>query len=221
MKLKKFLEATDGQITGGTDFQWKCYGPSAQYMDVSDIDNVEVGSCVFDSKTKKVYEITVDVYKDNVAYRWVDPTYEFALFEEALERHLNTENAYDDVDYTKITSSSEILELLHKIVHKTYVHSHRSLVESVDSEIKNNEKIIAEHKENVPEAAPDTEYSVKIHVIQQLDVMANSMEDATEKAKMFTSGMKPGQHVEGVHWMDSYFSREEVSRELVVEHFKE
>lgn len=211
MKLNKFLEAADGQITGGTEYQWKCYGPDARYMDISNIDNDEIGSCVFDSKTKKVYEVTADVYDDNVAYRWIDPKYEDAYLTECAERNIIPESAYDYTNYTKITSSSEILELVHKIVHKTYVHSHCPPEERIDEVIK----------ENIEESAVEDEYTVKVHVVQIFDVRANSMEEAAQKARTFASGMKPSLHIDGISWMDSYFSKEEVSRELVVKQYKE
>ena len=39
MFLQEFLAASDGHVSGGSEFMWKCYGPDARFMDISDIDS--------------------------------------------------------------------------------------------------------------------------------------------------------------------------------------
>lgn len=211
MKLNKFLEAADGQITGGSEYQWKCYGPDARFMDVSDIDNNEVGSCIFDSKTKKVYEVTANVYEDDVVYRWIDHKYESMYYDEADSRGVNPVQAYDDVVYTIENDEDKILELVHKIVHKTYVHSHQDTTEEMTP------PMAAE----MLESKEQTEYSVKITRTDSFDVRATSMEDAVEKAKNFVRSFAPTNRGDSVSWMDNYFTKEEVARNLVTETFED
>lgn len=216
MKLKRFLEAADGQITSGSEYQWKCYGENARYIDVSNIDNQAVGSAIFDSKTKKVYEVTAEVNEDNVVYRWIDLEYKNALREESVNREVDWLIAYDNVAYTDC-DDDEILDLLHKIIHKTYVHEHyhRPLGESLESAIENNERVIQEQ-------TPEKEFKVKITVVHEFDVKAHTMEKATEKAKEFVSGFKPiNSGLNQVCWLDTYNTKEEVARNLVSETYEE
>ena len=223
MKLNKFLESADGQIIGGSEYQWKCYGPDARFMDVSDIDNHEVVNAVFDSKTKKVYEVTAHVYEDDVAYRWVDPKYASALFDEAIERGLDSSDAYDDVHYTEVDDADEILELVHKLVHKTYVHSHADCLNSA-GQCAAPESCQCEDatEERHNDAKDKTEYTVKITRTDEFDVRATSMEDAVEKAKNFVRSFAPTNNgLEQVSWLDNYFTKEEVIRNLVTETYED
>lgn len=122
MKLKKFLKAVDGYVCGGSEYQWKCF-PNAQFMDVSDLDGNEIGGCIFSRTDQTVYQVEVHVYDDEVAYRWIDPKWSLEYGIEAEQRNVSKFNAYDDVDFTQVESEKEILDLLHSVIHKTYVHS--------------------------------------------------------------------------------------------------
>lgn len=122
MKLKKFLKAANGRICGGTEYQWDCF-PNGQYTDVSDLDGNEVGGCIYNRLTMKVYQVEVHVYDDQVSYRWTHPEWEQAYYDEANRRNVDGDNAYDDVQYNLIDDEDEILHLLTEVVHMTYVHS--------------------------------------------------------------------------------------------------
>lgn len=123
MKLKKFLKAADSRISGGSDYLWSCF-PDGQFIDVSNIDGKEVGGCIVSRKTQEVYQIEVSVEEDNVVYRWTSPDYIVEYGIEADRRKIDKFIAYDNVRYTDIDDDDEILDLVHRIVHMTYVHSH-------------------------------------------------------------------------------------------------
>jgi hypothetical protein len=122
MKLIDVLQAAKGRVSGGSEFQWKCWD-DAQFMDLSDIDGEEIAGCVFNRKTHDVYSVEAHVYDDKISYRWVDPDWKQALKDEANARGIDNKNAYDDVPFIKVKHEDEILSLLTHIVHKTYVHS--------------------------------------------------------------------------------------------------
>ena len=122
MKLKKFLKAANGRICGGTEYQWDCF-PNGQYTDVSDLDGNEIGGCIYNRLSMKVYQVEVHVYDDEVSYRWTNPEWEQAYEDEASKRNVDPINAYDHVNYTIIDDEDEILHLLSEVVHMTYVHS--------------------------------------------------------------------------------------------------
>lgn len=128
MKLKKFLKAANGRICGGTEYQWECF-PNGQYTDVSDLDGNEVGGCIYNRLSMKVYQVEVHVYDDQVSYRWTHPEWKQAYYDEAEARGVDSRTAYDDVDFTDVFEEEDILKLLTEIVHLTYVHS-KPLVDS-------------------------------------------------------------------------------------------
>jgi hypothetical protein len=123
MKLKKFLKAADSRVCGGSVFQWDCFGLNAQFMDVSDLSGEEIGGCIFDRETQQVYQVEAYVNSDSVAYRWTDPEWVDAYKDECATRKVSKTKAYDDVKFTEVASEEDILDLLHRIVHNTYVHS--------------------------------------------------------------------------------------------------
>lgn len=121
MNLQQFMDAVDCRVCGGSTFQWECY-PNGRYMDISNLNGNEVGSCIFSTISQEVYEITFYVYEDNVAYRWTDPVYETARDDESAMLGLDPDLAYDDVKFTDIVSEEEMLKIARSIVHMTYVH---------------------------------------------------------------------------------------------------
>lgn len=123
MKLKKFLKAADSRVCGGSEYQWDCFGRNAQYMDISDLSGEEIGGCIFDRETQAVYQVEMYVNSDNVAYRWIDPAWSLEYGIEADRRGVDKFNAYDDVEFTMVETEEDILDLTHRIVHDTYVHS--------------------------------------------------------------------------------------------------
>jgi hypothetical protein len=123
MKLKKFLKAADSRVCGGSEYQWDCFGRNAQYMDISDLSGEEIGGCIFDRETQVVYQVELYVNSDNVAYRWLEPEWACEYGLEADRRKVDKMIAYDDVRFTEVYSEEDILDLTHRIVHNTYVHS--------------------------------------------------------------------------------------------------
>ena len=128
MKLKRLLTAADSRICGGSTYGWNCY-PNARYIDIADFDGEEIGACIFNTATNEVYEVEAHVYEDRVSYRWIDPAYAGLHNAEAVERNVDPNVAYDDVSYTSVDEDT-ILELVSKIVRKTYVHSQPEITDT-------------------------------------------------------------------------------------------
>lgn len=207
MNLQEFMNATSARVSGGSEYQWKCF-PNARFMDFADIDGKEVGSCVFNTLTQKIYEVIFSVDEDNVSYRWTDPEWRDSRLEEARSRSIDDGVAYDDVNYTEVQSEDEIMKLALSITNMTYVHSHVPIYDESN-----------DFTPHIPSAEFEkgiTDYKVKLTVTQCLGVRATSMEDAVTKAKRFVSSMKPTAELypDGVCWEDNYYSKEEVSREI-------
>lgn len=207
MNLQEFMNATGAHVSGGSEYQWGCF-PDARFMDISDIDGNEIGSCVFSTSNQNVFEIVLSVEPDDLSYRWTDPDWEDSRKAEAKLRGIDDGVAYDDVFYTEIKTEDEILKLASSITHMTYVHSH---VPIYDESIQVEERRIL-----VSPKKEELDYSVKLTVVQCISVKATSMEEAIAKSKRLVSSMSPDMSLysDDVYWEDNYFSKEEVSREV-------
>jgi hypothetical protein len=108
--LKEFLEATNYSITGGTEFQWQCFGPNARYLD-SDKENKYSTSVIFDSVTQTLYVIEAWDYVNNREYRWVHPFYVERYKAEHVERAMDSyETSLDDKKFIDIELEEDIFE---------------------------------------------------------------------------------------------------------------
>lgn len=110
MKINQFATAVRHQITGGSEYQWRCYGDHARWLDAgweNDNDRWQA-SAVFDSRTQQVYECQISDYRTNQAWCWRDPVSESAHDAEAQERGVDSGVAWDDVRWISV-SEQEIL----------------------------------------------------------------------------------------------------------------
>ena len=114
MEIKQFLEAIQYKITEGSDFCWTCYGSNARYLDST--DDKYSASIVFDGTTQTVYEATVCDYVNNRAYRWYNPLFKENYEQEARERKINVNQAWDDVNYGDTDSEEDLLDKIKAIV---------------------------------------------------------------------------------------------------------
>ena len=109
--IKEFMEIVDYKITEGSDFCWQCYGPDAYRLDSwnQDQDGHSV-SIVFDTKTHVVYEATAYDYKRTRAYRLINPDFAQAHRDEAKDRDVNENQAWDDVNYVDLDIDDNFIQ---------------------------------------------------------------------------------------------------------------
>ena len=114
MKLEDVMKAFDYNVSAGSEFLWKCY-PNARYIDFNRInDSVEVGSVLFNTRTQEVYEANTSVAMpsgESCEYQWVNPEFKQARDDEAAERGVDYQYAFDDVRYITIESETEFLTI--------------------------------------------------------------------------------------------------------------
>lgn len=107
--LEQFIKTIKYRINSGDKFGWECYGPNARCIDsISDFYSISV---VFDSENQQVYESTVCDYRNNAAYRIINPLFQDAYFQEARKRESNPNNAWDDVDYIDVSDWTFLREI--------------------------------------------------------------------------------------------------------------
>jgi hypothetical protein len=115
--LRDFMETVDYRITEGSDYGWRCYGPDAYTLDSWNQDhNGHTLSIIFDTRTQEVYEATVCDYKRSRAYRLINPDYQKAHRDEALEKGMQENEAWDDVNFVDLEVHEDFLEKARAIV---------------------------------------------------------------------------------------------------------
>jgi len=98
--LKEFMEICNYRITEGSDFQWECYGPNAYTLDSWNGDqDGHSFSIYFDTKTQEVYEVQIHDYRNQRAYRMINPEFVKKHKKEAKRREVEYKEAWDDVNY--------------------------------------------------------------------------------------------------------------------------
>jgi predicted transcriptional regulator len=108
LTLPEFLELMDYRITGGSEFQWQCYGGHAQTID-SDGANHSF-SVVFDRDDQVVYEVTVCDYVNNRAYRMINSDFKSGHDDEAAGRGVPANQAWGDVLYVDLDVDDDFIQ---------------------------------------------------------------------------------------------------------------
>jgi len=114
LSLRDFFELIDYRITEGSDYGWQCYGGLAHAID-STADDYSL-TVIFDREDQMVYEVTVCDYRNNRAYRMIDPDYEAAHTAEAQERGVDADRAWDEVKYADLEADDDFVEKARAII---------------------------------------------------------------------------------------------------------
>jgi hypothetical protein len=105
--IENFLNTVGHRITGGSEYQWECFGHNARYLD-SEFPDRYCASIVFDAQTQVVYEATVCDYSANRAYRWLNPDFK-SEFEHEVQSRGVQDQAWDEVGYTDLDVAEDFL----------------------------------------------------------------------------------------------------------------
>lgn len=101
--LKEWMEVVGYRITEGSNYCWECYGANAYMLDSwNGEQDGHSFSVIFDTRTQEVYEVQAHDYPNNRAYRLINPDYAQAHKDEANDRSVDLNQAWDDVTYTDL-----------------------------------------------------------------------------------------------------------------------
>jgi hypothetical protein len=114
LSLREFLELIDYRITEGSDYGWQCYGGHAHAID-STADNYGL-TVIFDRQDQTVYEVTVYDYLNDRAYRMIHPDYQAQHCDEAQERGVAEDQAWDDVRFADLETAEDFVEKARAII---------------------------------------------------------------------------------------------------------
>lgn len=117
ISLKDYLETVDYRVCEGSEYMWSCFGEHAWRFNAMDADgNNWSVEAIFDTRTQEVYEIAACDYARRLAYRWQSPEFAQAHADEAAEKLVRVDQAWDDVDFINLEVESDILEKAQSIV---------------------------------------------------------------------------------------------------------
>ena len=117
--LKEFMEICDYKITEGSEYCWQCFGPSAYRLDSWNQDHEGHSvSIIFDTQTQEVYEVSAYDYRNNRAYRLINPDYKDAHDDEASNRDVDFNQAWDDVNYVDVDVDDDFIQKALAIVNE-------------------------------------------------------------------------------------------------------
>lgn len=109
--VKEFMEICDYKITEGSEYCWQCFGPNAYRLDSwNQEQDGHTVSIVFDTRTHVVYEANAYDYQRNRAYRLINPDFKSAHDNEATERDVDINQAWDDVNYVDLDVVDDFIQ---------------------------------------------------------------------------------------------------------------
>jgi len=206
MKLSEVLEAGNHKITEGSEYGWRCFH-NARTLDISlPGDHNNQISVVYSTLTFDAY--VVEVYYNDLAYRWVNSKVESAYKAEYAGRNIDYKFAYDDTEFTNIPSGEVMLSIIKQFAYKG------------EDVMTKNEVVFPTANDYVDdhEGEKNTKtYSVAVDVRYYMDVdNVSNMEYAKAEAINFAKEMKPGvTSGPNVCWMDTQVVKYSVSETLV------
>lgn len=116
--LEDFVKAINYKITGGSEYQWRCYGDNARYLDCSDHEGPGTYSisAIFDSVDQTVYAIELWDYTNDKEYRWINPIWVKDHMKACTEHEVDCYESCDGRNFIDLDVASDILEKISKVV---------------------------------------------------------------------------------------------------------
>ena len=115
MKLAQINEAMNHQITGGSEYQWQCF-PDARFLDYES-EHAHV-SILYSTVDQFVYQADASIKREvwpddkrfDKPYRWTNPIFKDAYINEAKERNVDPDQAWDDTKWIELETDEDFLE---------------------------------------------------------------------------------------------------------------
>jgi hypothetical protein len=106
--LKEWMEVVNYRITEGSSYGWECFGTHAYTLDSwNGEQDGHSFSITFDQKTQEVYEVQAHDYKNQRAYRIINPDYVKKHKKEAKRRDCSLNEAWENVDYVDLEADDD------------------------------------------------------------------------------------------------------------------
>ena len=117
INLKEWMELVNYRITEGSAYCWNCFGANAYSLDSWNGDHEGHNLTItFDQGTQIVYEVQVHDYKNERAYRMINPDYVEAYTTESKNRSVSLDEAWDNVEYVDLDVDADFIEKASAII---------------------------------------------------------------------------------------------------------
>lgn len=111
LNLKDWMEVVEYRITEGSEYCWKCYGYNVYQLDSWNGEQEGHSfTIIFDTKTQEVYEVQAHDYRNNRAYRLINPNFATQQMKESSDRNISGNEAWDEVDYIDLETEEDWVE---------------------------------------------------------------------------------------------------------------
>ena len=111
LTVKEWMELVDYRITEGSDYGWMCFGPKAYSLSSWNGEHDGYSfNIVFDNTDQTVYTVEVCDYKNDRAYRIINPLFKDAYDGESDDRGVLGNQAWDDVDWIDLESDDDFIQ---------------------------------------------------------------------------------------------------------------
>lgn len=109
--LKEWLELTEYRITEGDSYGWNCFGRNAQSLSYWNGDhNGYSFNIVFDTQDQTVYSVEVCDYRNQRAYRMINPGFRKAHDDEACAHDVDAREAWDSVSFVDLETEDDFIQ---------------------------------------------------------------------------------------------------------------
>lgn len=106
--FQQMIEAAQFQITGGSEYMWRSFGPHARWLDFESADyDAELG-LVFDAQTQEVYQATL--YVPEGEFRWTNPEFLEQFQQESFERDIDPRVSFEDKFFNDCTVVEDFIQ---------------------------------------------------------------------------------------------------------------
>lgn len=99
--FQKMIEAAQFEITGGSEYLWRVFGPHARWLDFESGEYDAEFSIIFDSQNQEVYQAAL--YVPEGQFRWTHPDYIEKFEQENYERNLDPRVAFEGTFFSDCT----------------------------------------------------------------------------------------------------------------------
>jgi hypothetical protein len=111
LTVKEWMELVNYKITEGSDYGWMCFGPDAYSLSSWNGEHDGYSfNIVFDNKTQVVYTVEVCDYKNDRAYRIINPLFKTIHDSESEDRGVLGNQAWDDVDWIDLEADDDFIQ---------------------------------------------------------------------------------------------------------------
>jgi hypothetical protein len=108
--IKEWMELVDYRITEGSTYGWQCFGHDAYCLDSwNGNHDGHSFTIIFDTKTQEVFEVQAHDFRNDRAYRMINPNYAPKHMLEVASRGVD-DVAWEDVNYVDLETDDDFMQ---------------------------------------------------------------------------------------------------------------